>query len=95
MIRKLLGLFSNKEQVIVITFKGEARERFLSLANSAGNSPDEVVRDAMRLYEYLVQKHLNGTRFFEQEIGHGIMPVEFFGEEKLGSGKIVCITDKK
>ena len=72
-------------------------ERLLSLANTIVCNSDNVlvIRDALRLYEYLVKKHLSGTKFFEQEVGCEIVQVEFFGEEKLGSGKIVCIADKK
>ena|ERR1035437_3317545 len=90
-------IFGSKKKIrITLEFEGEVCERFLSLVEKVGSNPRGVLVDSLKLYEHLVDKYLEYTKFFEQEVGYGIVPIKFFGEETENfQKKIVCITDKK
>jgi hypothetical protein len=94
LLKRLFGS-SNKGLRITLEFEDEVQEKFLSLVHSVGSNPRDVLIDSIKLYDDMVEEYLAGTKFYKQEVGYGIVPVKYFGEETGNSKKkIVCITDK-
>ena len=63
-VRSMDGANGEMDKVEV-TFKGESLERLEKVRIAAGlDSHLEAVRDALRLYEYVVERHGEGDRFY-------------------------------
>lgn len=43
-----------------LIFKGDVKDRFCKLQQKTGNSGPDVIKEALKLYEWAVEQHLKG-----------------------------------
>ena len=59
---------------IKISMKQRSSNRFKTLMERKGiTNPEDVVREALRVYEYLVLEHELGTKFYKKENGQFVL----------------------
>lgn len=89
MLRKLLGRIlcwrEDNYEVITLYFNRLNFNRFKALMEQSGeDDPRQVLREALRVYEYLVLEEKVGTEFFvkDKETGN-LCPTLFFVKNKI------------
>jgi len=62
-----------------LSIKGQAANRVGTLKEITGiKDDDELIRQALQVYEYLVLEHILGTEFYKKDTDGRMIPHPFF-----------------